>query len=776
MENPHIVRKTTDPVSAPPEAGIHWINTTTGKEYFSVGTSSLADWIDRAAGSASWGTISGTLSSQTDLQSALNAKQNKDTPSYVRSLSSGLISGGVVSINADTTKFDISAGTGQVIDNWTTPTAPTVIDVSWSAFTAVTTTYLATNSESWVGIDSTGAVVQYSADFTAEQRRDTIPLAKLAHNGNTIINNVVSQASVAASPLDQFRDLVTFCKFINNGVTPSANGANLSINISAGFLFSLGGNAFTSFKNPNIVTIASSSPKTFQYRTQTGVSSANTTSIDPANYDLAGTITAIAGSSNQATNQRIYQLPNGNVRIQYGQNVYSSLSAAVAGIATGSYVPYTNLTNSAILIGVLSVTKGCTALNNSSTAIFTPASKFGEVSASGGGTSTTTLQQAYDNSSTPELVTDSTRGALTVRRGSAADTDNVFEGKNNASTTTFSVDGNGKITTTGNTSTDYSGLEVFNVNTAGYARIATYNDSGNIMSMGSANSAAPAYGAITSNRNYLYSERDIVLMADKAAGKVIVPISPSGANTDTVFEVLNQSGTQVANITGEGDLYTRGVKNITDYRPHRVPLDLFDDFIGISVLNGYVSGGSLGFNAATGNTKRLGHLRFRVTTSGQYAGQQACLNDVYFGGGIFTYETCFQIPTLSDGTNNINVRLGYGDTASGADHVDGAYFEYDIGTSANWLLCTAAGGVRTKTVSSVAVTTSFVQLKLVVNATGTSVEYFVNDVSAGTVTTNIPTAPTGYVNQVIKTLGSTQRDHYMDFVRYRVEWTSGTRY
>jgi hypothetical protein len=42
--NPHIVRKNTSPVSAPPEAGIHWINTITKEEFFSVGTSSVADW------------------------------------------------------------------------------------------------------------------------------------------------------------------------------------------------------------------------------------------------------------------------------------------------------------------------------------------------------------------------------------------------------------------------------------------------------------------------------------------------------------------------------------------------------------------------------------------------------------------------------------------------------------------------------------------------------------------------------------------------------------
>lgn len=56
------------------------------------------------------------------------------------------------------------------------------------------------------------------------------------------------------------------------------------------------------------------------------------------------------------------------------------------------------------------------------------------------------IQQTYDNSETPELLTDATRGALTIKRGSAADTDNILEGLNGAGDTTFSVDGNGVIT------------------------------------------------------------------------------------------------------------------------------------------------------------------------------------------------------------------------------------------------------------------------------------------------------------------------------------------
>lgn len=61
----------------------------------------------------------------------------------------------------------------------------------------------------------------------------------------------------------------------------------------------------------------------------------------------------------------------------------------------------------------------------------------------------TTLQSVYNVSlPTAEIVTNATNGAVTVKGGTGTDTDDNYEGKNNAGTVTFSVDGNGKITGT----------------------------------------------------------------------------------------------------------------------------------------------------------------------------------------------------------------------------------------------------------------------------------------------------------------------------------------
>jgi hypothetical protein len=56
-----------------------------------------------------------------------------------------------------------------------------------------------------------------------------------------------------------------------------------------------------------------------------------------------------------------------------------------------------------------------------------------------------TLQNAYNNSSDPEIVTDATRRALSVKIGTGSNSDNVFEGVNIAGSPTFSVNGFGDI-------------------------------------------------------------------------------------------------------------------------------------------------------------------------------------------------------------------------------------------------------------------------------------------------------------------------------------------
>lgn len=166
-----------------------------------------------------------------------------------------------------------------------------------------------------------------------------------------------------------------------------------------------------------------------------------------------------------------------------------------------------------------------------------------------------------------------------------------------------------------------------------------------------------------------------------------------------------------------------------------------DDFTGNGTNSGEYSWSTQtsGTGAAVANqVGAVNHPGIRrastgTTTTG-FAGWNTRLTYIAPNGGDY-FQTILK---LSANTGNI-LRVGLVDISTGADVTDGYYFEFDPSASANWRMCTAAGGTRTKTNSSSAVSAAtWYNLELKVNSANTSVEFFVNGASIGTVTTNIP--------------------------------------
>ena len=357
-----------------------------------------------------------------------------------------LFSGMTLTTPVSGTTFNVGPAKGWLVDNTSNPNNPTVQLIEYSGGTGLTSPYLNTDTESYVLLTSAATITVLNQFPTPQQRRLNIYLGKLGHPNKSTFNNVFNEPDYENSPLSQLRDIFTPIRIINAGVIPSAAGASLQFKITSGTLYGLGINYINDVLNPNTLAIPASNPTTFQYRTQTGGTATNFTLVDPTLYDLNGVATAIGGGSNTSTNQRIYLLQNGQVRIQYGQVTHSSLSAAVAAIPSENFTIFPNWRDNAILIGVISVTRTATDLSDSNQAIFTLPSKFGDINAaSGGGTSTTTLQQAYNNSTQPEILTNSTLGAVTFRRGSTSESDSVIEVQNNSGVNTFRVNGLGDV-------------------------------------------------------------------------------------------------------------------------------------------------------------------------------------------------------------------------------------------------------------------------------------------------------------------------------------------
>ena len=250
--------------------------------------------------------------------------------------STGHLSGGIISLNVDNTKFDVSAGSGYVVDNYTDPYHPTVTRVSWNNYTGVTDLRLSNSFATQILIDNTGSIVQLSAIPTSTELRDYIYLGKTVHNNLSSINAVVSAPKVEYNvPLLLF-DYIDAVGPVNvYGNVISNNGATLSIKKSEGSIFRLGSNYNNSHKSPNVISLSAVNPLGFVYGYRNGsgrfVTTASTTAVDPTKYD-DGTGTLATVGTAQWSIQRVYVYISGLVYITYGQAVYSSLANAVDSV------------------------------------------------------------------------------------------------------------------------------------------------------------------------------------------------------------------------------------------------------------------------------------------------------------------------------------------------------------------------------------------------------------------------------------------------------------
>ena len=380
-------------------------------------------------------------------------------------LEGNVISGGVYEYTGMTQgtgqTINVAYARGWVVRNtYSYATSPDVTSVYYTGGTNIPLTYLNSADVTYILINSGSTLYQQTTFPTPQQRRENIFLGKVVHPNRSTITSINQTVDFDVSPMAAIRDLWTPLKLINQGVIVSANGVNMNINSSAGTLWGNGIGWTTNQQNPDSISMSGQSPVTFQYRTQLGpltggsVTTGNTTTINPAYYDLNGVVTTVGGGSNESTNQRIYMFPTGLIRIQLGQKTYSSLSNAVAGAQTEQFVEYGNNRDNGILIGILSVNKNASVGNgglaNTNYAVFNFVSKFGEVLGGTGGLSTTTLQQAYDNSVTPEIVTNSAEGALSIKNGTvnADNVTNLLEGQNTAGTTTSFIRADGAFSGT----------------------------------------------------------------------------------------------------------------------------------------------------------------------------------------------------------------------------------------------------------------------------------------------------------------------------------------
>lgn len=310
------------------------------------------------------------------------------------------------------------------------------------------------------------------------------------------------------------------------------------------------------------------------------------------------------------------------------------------------------------------------------------------------------------------------------------------------------------------------------VNIATAAAVQTVN-------IGSTNGASVLNLNAGSGNAVLNATSGTVTIQTTTAGAInIRPVSANGTNivlgtaadnigTVLVLDEKNGSGDPTAAAGGMyynssyGRMrcyYDGGWHYCNEYASLSLGYNITEDFVGLddAVLIGEnswgrdVSGSGATVGGQNAEAGRPGIVELDTGTSTTVARAAIYLNAMNHEpiviGGSEEIEFAVNLPTLADGTNDYNIRIGLCDNTDGTDCNSGLYFEYDRDTSANWIYAAAnndGGGSRTKTTSSTAVTTGWHRFRISVNTAANSVTYYVDGVSLGTaISTNIPTAST----------------------------------
>jgi len=358
-------------------------------------------------------------------------------------LQSGITTGGVVTINADPTKFDVSAGTGTILD-WSNPLVPVVNNVSWTAFIAQTVPNLATEVFTTIAINAAGALVLANAIYTGEDRRTLIICQSITHTGGTQIETVGKSSVPSYQKIEAVLDYISKLGPITVGNTYSANvGADLTIDKASGDTTSPFINRSNDTQNPTILVngqlLATSLLRVFQDGIG-GFNFAEFAAVDPEFFD-DGSGTLVAMPNNKYQIQRCFYFGVTNqTLITYGQATYSSIAEAEAAIFSESPVT-TPLTFAGTFTTALIVKKGTTDLTNLTNAKFVNIS----TATSSGSASLQNMQQVYNNSLQPQTVVTDALGAIVEQNGRALDTSTVREVKNIGGTVTHSITGEGDL-------------------------------------------------------------------------------------------------------------------------------------------------------------------------------------------------------------------------------------------------------------------------------------------------------------------------------------------
>ncbi len=282
--------------------------------------------------------------------------------------STGILTGGEVTINADPTKFDVSAGTGLIID-WQSPAAPIRKFIRWEALVGESVPNFASVFTS-LYFDSSGTLIKDPAGIPdGNDFRNRIYLQSIVHQSGVQIDLVSSGSNPAYEVSAALYDYIRFLGPLNKGNCFSPNGVNLTFDKDAGQTALPFINRANDAQNPTVQTDSFLSPVTnFSYSYQDGASGWTpvfpNSVIDPNFWDDgSGTLNTV--TNNRYTVQRLFWFPqSGTTTVTYGQAEYQTIQDAKDALLTENPNLDPIITNNGSFTALLIVQEGATDLSD----------------------------------------------------------------------------------------------------------------------------------------------------------------------------------------------------------------------------------------------------------------------------------------------------------------------------------------------------------------------------------------------------------------------------
>jgi hypothetical protein len=312
-------------------------------------------------------------------------------------LGSGLIYGGTLSVVGSGSVL-ISSGSGLLFtSNATTGSElnPIIQQVNWPAQTINVSPYTASYQATYIYIDSNGvAQQQHDTFFSETQYRQSIPLGMINHTGRDLVTSIANNVKTTYNQSSQaYSFMNAFGPLKLSGLTVSAQSTGLSLNVSSGESFILGG--FYQQYPDRISTKATDTVYTASlarvYRNNSGGFNTDNnggsfyTVIDVSHYDNgSGTLDTV--KSNEWTIQRVFFNPfTLRAHVYYGGTLYASLSSALANLSTDSFTEAAYSTHQYVFVGYIVARGNATNLSDTVNNTIVPAGLFRSTAASGGG-------------------------------------------------------------------------------------------------------------------------------------------------------------------------------------------------------------------------------------------------------------------------------------------------------------------------------------------------------------------------------------------------------